>query len=883
MGVQGIFERFLNTRNIPTKQYIITLMPFTILTDYIRWYFVFVPRYFLSLLFRYINYIDNKLAITVMIEYFFVPLFGDTTILGFVLGFVFRLIRITFGIVVLFVFLINYFIVLIFWVIAPAIFLYHGAMYFLVFLLLSFSFFLIKRLYFPTQHTHNVSKITDLKHTFTTASKRIYSTLREGVSSKEKFITLLLKSCEVEQMILRLELKYADIEHILISNLDFNEATLFQSIFKYKDFDHFVRPNLLFLAIVEGSKKVQLELTKKNVTLIDIEETYRWQVQDRTLNYRSHIWDLDYKTYRTGGLNRAWIARPTPLLNKVSEDITKLAQEQNNFAVFGKEKIIESIKEALAKVGRKNVLIIGKPGVGKSSVVYGLAEEIVNGKSNSLTRFKRIVRLDATKLLALNDKKSEELINIINEIESEKNTILFIDDIHILSSMSSANLNKQGLLEYLQPYLKEGKLQVIGTSSYKNFKEFIEPNVSFSRLFEQFEIEEPTDEEVLNILEYNILNSDKLYSIQALKGIVELSKKYIRDRVLPDKAIQTIEILSSKDTDNIIYLDEVKEYITKVTGIPVNDVSIEETKNLLNLENDLNSLVIAQPRATKLISNTIIRSRTGARSGKKPIASFLFAGPTGVGKTYTAKMLAKYLFGQEEMLTRFDMSEFQNLEDTKVFINRLCDVVSDKAYAVVLIDEIEKANQKLILTLLQVLDEARLTNSDGEICDFTQTIIIATTNIGNRVIDHLYNAGKTDPEIEAQAMVKIKNHFAPEFLNRFTDIVVFSSLSKVEILNVVKLEVIKLVEIFKKDKHIELTYSDAFIYFIANSSYSSEYGARPVYRFLEEEIETKIAKLILQGELSTGSTYNLDQLITTKGASQNNLSSYFGLRPPVPH
>ena len=844
-------------------------MPFTILLDYLRWYFVFIPKYLLNLLYRYINYIDNKLAITVMTSYFLTPLFGDKTIIGFLLGFVFRLLRIIFGLLVLFVFLINYLIILIFWVVAPLLFVYQGFLYLFVFFLITFSLFCIKRLYLPTQHAHDIDNALDLKHAFTPFSKHIYSLLRSGILNKNKVIDLLLKSPEIKQMILRLELDNKIIEQLLFNNLDFNEVELFQSIFKYKNLDHFVRPNLLFLSIIDTSKRLQVELIKHNVTLISVEEVYRWQVQDRLLSHHTHIWDIDYKVHKTGGLNRAWIARPTPLLDKVSEDITKQAQHRNNFPIFGKENIIEDIKKSLAKEGRKNILILGSPGVGKSSVVYGLAEEIVNGKANELIRFKRIVKLDATKLLALNDKKSEELISIIDEIESEKNTILFIDDIHVLSSMSSANSDKQGLLEYLQPYLEEGRLQVIGTTSLKNYKEFVEPNASFARLFERFEIAEPSNEQVLSILEYNLLNSNKTYSIQALKGIIDLSKKYIRDRVLPDKAIQIIEILNVKNTDNIIYLEEVEEYITQATGIPVNKVSIEETKNLLNLENDLNNLVIAQPTAVKLVSDAIIRSRTGTRSENKPIASFLFAGPTGVGKTYTAKMLAKYLFGKEEMLTRFDMSEFQNLDDTLVFINRLCDLVTDKAYTVVLIDEIEKANQKLILTLLQVLDEARLTNSSGEVCDFTQVVIIATTNVGNRVIDELYNAGKPINEIETKAMEEVKNYYAPEFLNRFSDVVVFSPLSKTAIIQVVKLEVEKLVSRIKRDKQIDLTYSDLFIYYVSKNAYSSEYGARPVARFLEEDIETKIAKLILQNLINTGSTYNLDQLVVTKENSMN--------------
>ena len=838
-------------------------MPFKILLNYLNWYFIFVPKYLLSILFRYINYIDDRFAITIMASYFFVPLFGDTSLVGFVLGFVFRLIRILTGVFVLFVFLINYLIVLVFWLVAPAVFLYHGYLYFTVFVGISFLFFLIKRLYLPTQHSHNIKVASELDHAFTPSSKRIYSAIKHS-DKKSKFVELILDNVEVEKMVLRLELDHDSLAKLLISNLDINEDNLFKSIFKYKDLAHFVRPSLMFLAIIDSDKKIQLELIKQNVTLVDIEDTYKWQILDQSILHKGHIWDLDYKAYSIGGLNRAWIARPTPLLNKVSEDITKEFQENKKFVAFGKEKIIENIKKSLAKEGRKNVLIIGKPGVGKSSVVFGLAEEIVNGKSNKLIRFKRIVKLDSTKLLALNDKKSEELINIIDEIESEKNTILFIDDIHILSSMSTANSNKQGLLEYLQPYLEQGKLQIIGTTSPKNFKEFIEPNVSFARLFENFELEEPNDEQVLCILEFSLLHSEKIYSIQALKGIIQLSRKYIKERVLPDKAISIIEILNARATDNNIYLSQVKQYITEVTGIPVNKVSIDESENLLNLENSLNEIIIAQPRAVKLVSDAIIRSRTGISFDKKPIASFLFAGPTGVGKTYTAKMLAKKLFGQTEMLTRFDMSEFQNLGDSENFINRLCDEIGHKAYSVILIDEIEKANQKLILTLLQVLDEARLTDTSGEVCDFTQTIIIATTNIGNRVIDHLFSSGSTDNQIEEKAMIEIKNHFAPEFLNRFTDVVVFSPLSKTEILEVVRLEVARLVNNLKKNNHIEVSYTDAFIYYVSSNAYSSEYGARPVYRFLEENVQTQIAKLILQGTLSKGSTYDLDQLINTK-------------------
>jgi len=844
-------------------------MPNNILFNYFSWYFVFVPKYLILILSRYTNYIDNKFAISVMLSYFFTPLFGDKTIIGFFLGVVFRFVRIVFGLTTLILFLINYLIVLVFWVVAPFIFLYHGLEYFFVFLLISFSLFIIKRMYLPTQHTHNINSPKDLIHSFTPSAKRIFSSLKGIDTNKQNFISLLLNTKEVNQMLLRLELSISSVEKLLISTFDINKQALMQSMFKYKDLAHFVRPNVIFLAIVDNNKKLQAELIKQNVSIVDIEDVYEWQIEDYIITHENHIWDIDYTAHKIGGLNRVWIARPTPRLDKVSEDITKTAQDRKRFPIYGKEKVINNIKNALAKNGRKNVLIIGSPGVGKSSVVYGLAEDIINGESLKQLRFKRIVRLESTKLLSLNDKKSEELLNIINEIESESNTILFLDDIHILSSLSVANSDKQSLFEYLLPYLEKGKLQVIGTISSKNYKDFIEPNVSFARLFEKFEVPEPTDKQVLKILQFQLIYSVKTYSIQALKGIIQLSRKYIKDRVLPDKAVQMIEILNSKDIDNIIYIDEVRQYITEATVIPITKVSIEESQNILNIESELNKIVIAQPRAITLVSNAIIRSRTAFRDESKPIASFLFAGPTGVGKTYLAKMLAKKMFGREDMLVRFDMSEFQNLDDTGNFINRICDAVNTRAYSVILIDELEKANQKLILTLLQVLDDARLTNINGEVSDFSQSVIIATTNIGNRVIDHLYALGNSDEQIETQAMKEIKNHFAPEFLNRFSDIIVFSPLSKVEVLKVVRLEVEKLVNRVKQDKKIEFTYTDAFIYYVANSSYSSEYGARPVYRFLEEEVQTNIAKLLLQGKISAGSTYDLDQLINKKDNSVN--------------
>jgi len=844
-------------------------MPLKLLQNYIHWYFVFVPQYLVSILFRYIGYIDDKLAITVMASYIFVPLFNDKTVLGYVLGFVFRLIRIIFGGFILLVFIISAFLILVFWVIAPALFLYYGFSYFLLFLVISFSLFLIKRMYLPTQHTHHVKSLEDLENAFTPPAKHIYSVLVR-LNNKSKFVSLLLKSKDVRQMLLRLELDYIAVEKMLIDNLQVTQTEFLKSIYKYKDLSHFIRPNLLFLALVESNKNIQLELVKKNISLIDVEDVYKWQILDRSLLHKLHIWDLDYKPHKVGGLNRAWLAKPTPLLDKISEDITKIVlQNKNNFAVFGKDKVIQQLKVILSKQERQNVLIIGKPGVGKSSLIYGLASDIVTGRSNKSLRFKRIVKLDATKLLALNEKKSATLINIIDEIKQEKNTILYIDDIHVLSSLSVANSDKQGLFEYLQPYLENNKLQVIGTTSPQNYKKFIEPNITFSRLFKKLELTEPTDDDVLSIMQFNLLHSEKVYSIQALKQIINLSKKYIKKRVLPDKAISILEILNAKDTDNVIYQEKVNQYFTQLTGVPVNKITIDEAKNLLNLETNLNNIIIAQPKAIQLISDAIIKSRTGTRSKNKLIASFLFAGPTGVGKTYTAKMLAKSLFGQQEMLTRFDMSEFQNLGDTNTFINRLCDAVYHKTYSVILIDEIEKANEKLILTLLQVLDEAKLTNANGEVFDFTQTIIIATTNVGNKVITSLYNQGKSVEEIEPIAMLEIKNHFVPELLNRFSDIVIFSPLNKAEIFKIAKLEIDKLVSSMQVEKNINLIYSDKFVYFVVNNSYSSEYGARPIDRFIEENIQLQIAKLILQGKISSGSSYNLDQFVNTKHITTN--------------
>ncbi len=636
-------------------------------------------------------------------------------------------------------------------------------------------------------------------------------------------------------------------------------------------------------------------------------------------------------TYRNGSYNS------TPTLNQYGTDLTKQAQEGKLDPVIGRKNEIQRVIEILSRRTKNNPCLIGEPGVGKTAVVEGLAEKIVANDVPEQLKNKRVVSVDMANMVAgakYRGDFEERIKKLLKEVQKAKDVILFIDEIHTIVGAGSA----EGAIDaanILKPMLARGEIQLVGATTLKEYRKFIEKDAALERRFSQVLVQEPSEEDSIKILQglrdkYEAHHNVKIGD-DAIKACVELSSRYINDRFLPDKAIDLMDEAASRlkmksymepDTfkklqDEIDRLDKEKEDVIRSqdfekaakirdeennkkkelekqkkdwntkkskqiltlkeedicevvsawTGIPVSKVSETESEKLRNLEQSLHCRVVGQNEAVKAVADAIKRSRLGLKDPNKPIGSFLFLGPTGVGKTELSKALAESLFGTEDSLIRIDMSEYMESQSTAKLIGappgyvgydeagQLTEKVRRKPYSVILFDEIEKAHPDVMNILLQVLDDGRLTDSQGRTVNFKNTIIIMTSNVGARLITEKKTLGFTSSEDESnpekeynktkeEVMAELKKEFKPEFLNRIDDIIVFHKLQKEDIRKIVDLMIEK-VEKLMKQRGITLKVDDKAKDLVAKKGVDDAYGARPLNRAIQTMIEDKVAEAIL--------------------------------------
>jgi len=631
----------------------------------------------------------------------------------------------------------------------------------------------------------------------------------------------------------------------------------------------------------------------------------------------------------------------TPTLDNFSRDLTKLAKEGKLDPVIGRDKEILRTLRILSRRTKNNPVLIGEPGVGKTAIVEGIAQRIVQGKVPESLKDKRVVSLDLSAIIAGTKYRGEfedRLKKIIDEIrDSEGEIIVFIDELHIVVGAGGA----EGAVDasnILKPALARGELQCIGATTINEYRKYIEKDPALERRFQPVLISEPTVDETIEILKglrdkYEAYHRVKI-SDDAIYQAAVLSEKYITDRFLPDKAIDLIDEAASKvkfeekkEPDEIKKLEEelkkvirekevsikaeeyekaaklkkveedlkkkieeekkkieiekgspvpiitgedIAQIVSEWTGIPVSKLVEEEIKKLKDMEKHLHKRIVGQDEAIKAVSEAIRRARAGLKEPNKPIGSFLFLGPTGVGKTELAKTLAEFLFGDENAMIRFDMSEYMEKHTVSRFIGappgyvgyeeggQLTEAVRRRPYSVILLDEIEKAHPDIFNILLQILDEGRLTDSKGRVVDFKNTIIIMTSNLGSEILlkvdpDDKENFEKAKNEI----MDLLKYKFRPEFLNRIDEIIVFHKLTKDQIKDIVNLLIERVRRTLRAQK-IELEISDRAIEKIAEIGFDPLFGARPLRRTIQREIENMIAKKILDGEFKENDKILID-------------------------
>jgi len=722
---------------------------------------------------------------------------------------------------------------------------------------------------------------------------------------------------------------------------------------------HYIGTEHLLLGLVRYGEGVALDVLRKlGVTPEQIRRQTRRVLQESTASRRTSAGEQKP--------TRQEQQKPkTPMVDQLATDLTGMAEEDKLDPVIGRQMEIERVIQILARRTKNNPALIGEPGVGKTAIVEGLAQRIVDGDVPVPLLGKRVLQLDVGSLVAgtmYRGQFEERLKRVIDELKSS-GAILFIDEVHMLvgagaagSSVDAANI--------LKPALSRGELQVIGATTLDEYRKHIESDAALERRFQPIMVEEPNEEEAIQILrgirsayeEHHRLT----ISDDALDAAVRLSARYVTERFLPDKAIDLIDESSSrvrmyksssaqsaKDLMNqlrevrqnhamaledsryddaqdylerqeqlenqlerlrtgwdrssspIVSAEDIAEVVSMWTGVPVMQIAQEESQRLLQMEDEMSKHIVGQHEAIQAISKAVRRARAGLKDPRRPIGSFIFLGPTGVGKTELTKAMASFLFGSEEALVQLDMSEFMERHTVSRLVGappgyvgyeeagQLTEALRRRPYSIVVFDEIEKAHPEAHNMLLQIMEEGHLSDARGRKVDFRNAIIVMTSNVGAEMIKRQTSLGfalKKDEEVEERLAYEdmrkklldsLRRVFRPEFINRLDSVIVFRSLSKDDIKKIVDLE-LKKVSQRLKEHTITLTITTPALVMLAELGYDPEMGARPLRRVIQQKVEDQLSDALLAGEFKDGDLITVDaegEQIVLRRANEEPTSS----------
>ncbi|EKD55955.1 MAG: clp protease ATP binding subunit [uncultured bacterium] len=636
----------------------------------------------------------------------------------------------------------------------------------------------------------------------------------------------------------------------------------------------------VLLNLVQMNKLTKEIIFQLKVDQNDIQRLTVWQEENKNLFIKKPFWEL---TNNNENLGENWVSGYTPILNNFAYNLSQyLVSSHKQYLSSSQNQAISDMENTLAKSGKNNVLLVGDAGTGKKTLVKDFIRRVYLGEVEESLKFKHIYQLDVASVLAGSKEIIEpRIIRILNEVAGAGNIILFIDGFADLAGGDAEQIGTIDATTIFMPYLSSGSIRIIGTCSDEDYKLKIEPNTSLKNSFETIKIAEPKPDEVLNmLLGEKILRiefaSNVFFSYQSLKKIVELTDRYIHDKPFPEKAIVIAEAVAAcvkNQTSKLITPEIIEQVISQKSKIPVAEAKDEEKETLLDLEELLHQRIIGQDEAISVISNAMRRARAGLADKNRPMGSFLFLGPTGVGKTETAKALAEAYFKSDKNIVRFDMSEFQEAKSVELLIGsssvskdatsqgRLTNAIKDNPYSLILLDEIEKAHPNILNLLLQVLDEGKLTDSAGRTIDFSNTIIIVTSNAGAEQIRQGLKQGLDADELKKNILEYLQSQgiFKPEFLNRFDGVICFKSLTSDEINKIAELMISKL-SVNLGDKGITLNIAPDALTELARLGYDPVMGARPMRRVIQDKIENMVAKKMLAGDIARGQTIE----ITTK-------------------
>jgi len=701
---------------------------------------------------------------------------------------------------------------------------------------------------------------------------------------------------------------------------------------------HYIGTEHLLLGLVRYGEGVAMDVLRKlGVTPEQIRRQTRRVLQESTASRRTSVGETQKPAKQEQQKPK------TPMVDQLATDLTGLAEEEKLDPVIGRQMEIERVIQILARRTKNNPALIGEPGVGKTAIVEGLAQRIVEGDVPAPLLGKRVLQLDVGSLVAgtmYRGQFEERLKRVIEELKSSS-AILFIDEVHMLvgagaagSSVDAANI--------LKPALSRGELQVIGATTLDEYRKHIESDAALERRFQPIMVEEPTEEEAIEILrgirsayeEHHRLT----ISDEALNAAVRLSARYVTERFLPDKAIDLIDESSSRvrmykseaaqtakdlmrelrelranhamalednryddaqdylerqetlekqlermrtvwDRANspVVSANDIAEVVSMWTGVPVMQIAQEESQRLLQMEEEMGKQIVGQEEAIQAISKAVRRARAGLKDPRRPIGSFIFLGPTGVGKTELTKAMAKFLFGSEDALVQLDMSEFMERHTVSRLVGappgyvgyedagQLTEALRRRPYSIVVFDEVEKAHPEAHNMLLQIMEEGHLSDARGRKVDFRNAIIVMTSNVGADVIKRQTSLGfalKKDEQTEERQAYEemrkklldsLKRVFRPEFINRLDSVIVFRSLNKEDIKQIVELELNKVSQRLV-EHDLTLSATPAALELLADLGYDPEMGARPLRRVIQQKVEDRLSDALLSGEFKDGDT-----------------------------
>ncbi len=709
--------------------------------------------------------------------------------------------------------------------------------------------------------------------------ENIYTYLMTNLIKMED-VKKLLERVGVDNSILQRKLVAYNVESTGDKTYQINKLLYQSFVLADKYGFSFIGEWVLFLKLaLDEFKPLFLELGVKEDILMSVLE---WSKTQAISNRYKKVWKHKSSLKPKGLMNRSYTAVATPTLNSMATDLTKAVVNDGFTYAMSREKEIDEVLRNLRQSGRSIVLLIGEPGVGKTTLLKSIAVRMVVEDVPDEIKDMRLVEFDFSKLFARYKNIAEIRNNIdliFEEIERAKNIVLVIDDFDELINIRE-ELSAE-ILAALTRTLERAKVRVIASSSQTGYSRSIKPNSALANMFDIVRINEPSPNIALQILFDERHKIEKKYGIKlqfdALYQAIELSVRYDTTRLLPFKAIDLLEdacVYALENGLKFVSGKEIEAIVSKDTGMSVGRLDQDEQAKLINMEAIMHKRVIGQDKAIKAVADALRRMRAGLNVKNGPVASFLFFGPTGVGKTEVARTLADVYFGDEKLVTRLDMSEFQESENVNRLIGyrqgddfiegQLTGKVREHPFSLILLDEIEKANPKVLDLFLQVLDEGHITDGIGRRVDFKNTIIIATSNIASAQIAKNIEQGMSYEDTNRLAQEEVKKHLRIEFLNRFDKVIMFKPLNKVEIEKVCELMMQKVVNKLM-DQGIELKYEATLISELVNKGYSPVFGAREMNRVIQDEVENRVADLIVAGKVRSGSTiiiYNLKHITT---------------------